>query len=197
MVIKSIHLKDFQYFFTLLSLSLNKQRILEISEHSYGRPKVIYDSDKYKVTIGKFCSIAKNVTFILSGTHKTDYISTYPFSILMKHRTTVNSVVYHKGNIIVGNDVWIGYGATIMPGITISDGAVIGAMSVVTKNVEPYAIVAGNPAKLIRRRFDNKTITQLLKIKWWDWPDKKIKKNMRYLSSNNITTFFKKSDIKG
>ena len=98
-----------------------------------------------------------------------------------------------KGNVIIGNDVWIGYKATIMSGVTIGDGAVIGACSVVTKDVKPYEIVAGNPAKVIRKRFSDEIIIQLLKIAWWNWPIEKIKAEIEFLCNNNIEKFIERN----
>lgn len=117
--------------------------------------------------IGKYCSIAKQVKFLLGGYHPINCISTFPFFV--DAGTHCNNV--KKQDIIIGNDVYIGIGAKILAGVTIGDGAVIGAYSVVTKNVEPYTVVGGNPAKFIKKRFPDNIIEELLKIKWWDYPD--------------------------
>lgn len=124
-----------------------------------------------KLIIGKFCSIARDVRFIMNGgNHITDWTSTYPFSIFGQGWEAKESVPWpYKGDTVVGNDVWIGYGATIMPGVKIGDGAVIASMSVVTKNVLPYHIVGGNPAKLIRQRFTDEQIEKMLSLQWWNW----------------------------
>ena len=142
--------------------------------------------------IGKFCSIANDVQIFLGGNHRIDWITTYPFSVLNSwpEAKDIKGHPCTKGDVIIGNDVWIGRKTLILSGVTIGDGAIVGARSVVTKDVAPYSIVAGNPAKLIRKRFDEKTIEKLLEIKWWDWNLEKIKKNLPLLLSNNIEQFF-------
>ncbi len=141
-----------------------------------------YDFSNEKLIIGKFCAIAAGVKFITSSAnHKLDGFSTYPFGI-MGHgweKEQDLSLLPNKGDTVVGNDVWFGYDSTIMPAITIGDGAIIGAKAVVVKNVPPYAVVGGNPAKIIRIRFDPKIVEELLKIKWWDWPKEKITRNIQ------------------
>jgi virginiamycin A acetyltransferase len=142
-----------------------------------------------KLIIGKFCMIASDVTFIMNGAnHLTDAISTYPFAIFQKGwENAMEGKSYpSKGNTIVGNDVWIGYKATILPGISIGDGAVIGTHAVVTKDVPPYSIVGGNPAKEIKKRFSDKKIEQLLGIKWWDWEIEKITNHLSDLTGTNV-----------
>ena len=165
---------------------LKRTGIVSIGAHTYGKPKVYAWDDKTKLVIGKYCSIAENVTFLLGGNHRVDWISTYPFSEFQVTWPTASGLVGHpatRGDINVGNDVWIGHGATILSGIRIGDGAVIGAGSVVSKDVAPYSIVAGNPAREIRSRFSAKEIERLLKIKWWDWPEDLVKVNVVNLCS--------------
>ena len=140
-----------------------------------------------KLVIGKFCMIASDATFIMNGgNHLAKATSAYPFAIFggawqdaMKGKTYPT-----KGDTIIGNDVWIGHDATIMPGVHIGDGAIIATKAVVTKDVEPYTIVGGNPAKPIRKRFSEATISKLLQLKWWDWDIKKITKNVEKLTSH-------------
>jgi virginiamycin A acetyltransferase len=151
--------------------------------------KYHFDFTGDKLIIGKFCMIASDVTFIMNGAnHLTDAITTYPFAIFGNGwESAMEGKTYpSKGNIVVGNDVWIGYNATIMAGVTIGDGAIIGTNSVVTKDVEPYSIVGGNPAKLIKKRFSEDEIKDLLEIKWWDWEIEKITRNVQNLTDNNI-----------
>lgn len=141
-----------------------------------------------KLIIGKFCTIASDVTFIMNGAnHLTDAISTYPFAIFGEGwEGAMEGREYpRKGNITIGNDVWIGYNATIMAGITVGDGAIIATNATVVKDVPPYTIVGGNPAREIRQRFDQKTIEQLLKLKWWDQPLEWITANVQALTGND------------
>ena len=148
-----------------------------------------------KLIIEKFCAIARDVKFIMNGAnHKIDSFTTYPFSIFRNGWEKVipkSEELPYKGDTIIGNDVWIGYDSLIMPGIKIGDGSVIASRSVITKNIEPYSIVGGNPAKLIRMRFDDKVIEQLKKIKWWNWPINKITSNLEILTSNNYEAILK------
>ncbi len=151
--------------------------------------KYHFDFTGDKLIIGKFCMIASDVTFIMNGAnHLTDAITTYPFAIFGNGwENAMEGKTYPtKGNIVVGNDVWIGYNATIMAGVTIGDGAIIGTNSVVTKDDEPYAIVGGNPAKTIKKRFSEDEIKDLLEIKWWDWEIEKITRNVQNLTDNKV-----------
>lgn len=138
--------------------------------------------------IGKFCMIASGVTFIMNGAnHLTDAVSTYPFAIFGKGwEDAMEGKSYPvKGDTKIGNDVWIGYKATIMPGVEVGDGAIIAANAVVTKNVAPYSVVAGNPAVEIKKRFPEEQIKLLLELKWWDWPVEKITENIQNLTGRN------------
>lgn len=151
--------------------------------------KYHFDFINDKLIIGKFCMIASDVKFIMNGAnHLTDALSTYPFAIFGKGwENAMNGKSYpKKGDINIGNDVWIGYNATIMAGVTIGDGAIIATNSTVVKDVEPYSIVGGNPAKEIKKRFPKEVITKLLELKWWNWDIEKITKNVQNLTDNNI-----------
>jgi len=142
-----------------------------------------------KLIIGKFCMIASDVVFIMNGAnHLTKSISSYPFAIFGKDWSdAMNGKTYpNKGNTTVGNDVWIGYRSTIMPGVSIGDGAIIASNSTVINDVDPYTIVGGNPARPIKKRFSDSTIEKLISIKWWDWDIKKITDNIQNLTSGNI-----------
>ncbi len=142
-----------------------------------------------KLTIGKFCMIASDVKFIMNGAnHLTDALTTYPFAIFGNGwEDAMNGKSYpNKGDIHIGNDVWIGYNATIMAGVTIGDGAIIATNSTVIKDVEPYSIVGGNPAQEIKKRFSKEVITKLLELKWWDWDIEKITRNLKHLTANEI-----------
>ena len=142
-----------------------------------------------KLIIGKFCMIASGTTFIMNGgNHRSDSISAYPFAIFGNGwEQAMDGREYPvKGDTIIGNDVWIGHNATIMPGITIGDGAIIAANATVTKDVEPYTIVGGNPATVIRNRFPDKTIEQLLELQWWNWDPEKITRHLPNLTGTSI-----------
>lgn len=157
-----------------------------------------YDFIGDKLIIGKFCSIAKGVEFVMNGAnHKMDCVSTYPFYIMggdwgsaLKPHTDELPL---KGDTIVGNDVWIGQNVTIMPGVYIGDGAIIGANSVVSKDIPPYAIAAGNPCRAKKTRFSEDKIKILEEVKWWDWPIEKINQNLDIIGSSDIE---KLKDIK-
>lgn len=130
-----------------------------------------------QLIIGKFCMIASDVTFIMNGVnHLHESVSSYPFAIFGNGwENAMEGKSYPtKGNTIIGNEVWIGYGATIMPSVKIGDGAILATKAVVTKDVTPYSIVGGNPAKEIKKRFSQEEIDFLLDIQWWDWPMEKI-----------------------
>lgn len=147
-----------------------------------------YPINHDKLIIGKFCSIACGAKFIFnSANHTLSSVSTYPFPIFFEewglNIKDVTKAWDNKGDIVIGNDVWIGYEAVIMAGVTIGDGAIIGTRAVVTKDVPPYTIVGGVPAKPIRKRFDNETLEELLKIRWWDWSEEKIARNITAIQS--------------
>jgi virginiamycin A acetyltransferase len=141
--------------------------------------------------IGKFCSIACGAKFLFaSANHTQTSVSTYPFPIFFEEWDLdigdVTSAWDHKGDIIIGNDVWIGYEAVVMAGVTIGDGAIIGARAVVTKDVPPYTIVGGVPARKIRRRFSDNVIARLLELKWWDWPAEQIQRNIKNIQAGRL-----------
>lgn len=142
-----------------------------------------------KLIIGKFCMIASGATFIMNGgNHLTNAISAYPFAIFGGDwANAMDGKNYpYKGDTKIGNDVWIGHQATIMPGVTVGDGAIISTNATVTREVEPYTIVGGNPTKPIRKRFSDEQIDMLLKLKWWDWEIEKITRNVAVLTGNDI-----------
>ncbi len=141
-----------------------------------------------KLIIGKFCSIASDVKFIMNGgNHRTDWLTNYPFPIFGNGwEIAMPDEWPDKGDTVIGNDVWIGYRATLMPGVQVGDGAIIASQSVVTKSIAPYAVVGGNPAKEIRKRFDDETIQALLDICWWDWDIETITRNLKAICSSDI-----------
>ena len=143
-----------------------------------------------KLMIGKFCAIAKDVTFIMNGAnHKLSGFSTYPFQIFGSGWEKVmpeEGDLPYKGDTEIGNDVWIGYKATIMPGVKIGSGAIIASQSVVTTDVPAYGVVGGNPARLIRRRFDDSTVKALLDVAWWDWSAEKITAHLEAIVGSDL-----------
>lgn len=146
------------------------------------------------LTFGNFCSIAKGVKVYLGGDHRTDWVTTYPFGHMKKKFFNSFNGEGHpstNGDVVIGNDVWIGQNATIMSGVTIGDGAVIANNSHVVKNVAPYSITGGNPAKHIKYRFTQDQINKLLEIKWWDWDDDKINQFTHLLCQPDIDKFIK------
>ena len=165
-----------------------KYKQYNIGQYTYGRPKVF--GNEANLTIGKFCSIAMGTTIYLGAEHHMDWVTTYPFFTKFDEAKYTSNTT--KGDVIIGNDVWIADGALILSGVTIGDGAVIGARAVVTKNVAPYEIVGGNPAKHIRYRFSPTQIESLLAIKWWNWDIEKIKENFDLILCPNIDDFIQK-----
>ncbi|KFX54048.1 CatB-related O-acetyltransferase [Clostridium botulinum] len=150
-----------------------------------------YPINNDKLIIGKFCSIACKAKFLMtSGNHTMNSLSTYTFPIFYEEWgldvSHITDAWDNKGDIVIGNDVWIGYDAIIMPGVKIGDGAIIGTRAIVTNDVPTYTIVGGIPAKVIKKRFSDDIILKLLKIKWWDWPNEKIKANIKHIQSGNI-----------
>ncbi len=141
-----------------------------------------------RLIIGRFCSIAAETRFIMNGgNHATDWFTTFPFPAFGHGWETAQPESWpYKGDTVVGDDVWVGYGATVMPGVQIGHGAIIASCSVVTRDVDPFAIVGGNPATPIRHRFDEATRDALLEIAWWDWDAEKITRNVRAICSSDL-----------
>ncbi len=163
-----------------------------IGPYTYGDPEILAWSAESMLSIGAFCSIADGVVMILDGEHRTDWVTTFPMGGFFSEAKDCRGHPRSKGEVRIGNDVWIGRDALILSGVTIGDGAVIGARSVVAKHVSPYAIVGGNPARLIRYRFDEAEIAALQRIAWWNWPREKIAEAMPLLLSSDIKGFIRK-----
>ena len=172
--------------FTMYNDFVNDPTLFEKNNVLYHYP-INHD----KLQIGKFCSIACGAKFLFnSANHTLSSLSTYPFPLFFEEwgleKKDVTNAWDNKGDIIIGNDVWIGYEAVILAGVTIGDGAIIGTRAVVTKDVPPYTIVGGVPAKPIKKRFSEETISALLEIQWWNWFEKRIAKNIGAIQSGNI-----------
>ena len=175
---------------------LMKSGLLTIGRHTYGSPRIdVFKGSEAPVSIGSFCSISKGVVFITGGVHPVDWVSLFPFRIKFGlDGAYEDGTPATRGAITVGNDVWIGTDALILSGVTIGHGAVVAARSVVTRDVAPYSLVAGVPAKLIRMRFPPATIERLLRIEWWNWPDEKIVAEVPFLSSPHSEIFISRYD---
>lgn len=191
----------YNLFRTFLIINFTNKLVKKVTEEGIftrNNSEVITSTDTFKLYIGKFCSIAGGVSIILSSGHRADWISTFPF-IYLEDKSVLDykdndkiGNISSNGDIHIGNDVWIGKNAIILSGIKIGDGAIIGAGSVVTKDVTDYEIVAGNPAKHIKYRFETEEIEILKKIGWWDWPIDKIIENRNYIESSDINRFIQK-----
>lgn len=170
---------------------------LTMGRHSYGRPAVRwYYGDTASVRVGNFVSIADDVVMTIGGSHPTEWLSTFPFRVHFGQPGAFeDGMPATRGDIVVGSDVWSARGARILSGVHIGDGAVVGAYSVVGRDVRPYAIVAGNPAREIRRRFSDDQIGRLLRIRWWDWSDEEIARAIPLLSSDGVDEFLDVYDI--
>ena len=147
-----------------------------------------YPINQDKLVVGKFCSIACGAKFLFnSANHSLTSLATYTFPLFFEEwgleKQRVREAWDNKGDIVIGNDVWIGYEAIILSGVTVGDGAIIGSRAVVTKDVPPYTIVGGVPAKPIRKRFDENTIAALLRVRWWDWPERRIQENIQNIQA--------------
>lgn len=157
----------------------NPKGTVLFGKHSYGTPKILSWRRDEKLVVGKYCAFATDVLIILGGEHAISKVSCYPlrevFEPLSGYVDTTS-----KGSVIIANDVWIGARATILSGVTIGDGAVVAADAVVTHDVPPYAIVAGNPARIVRFRFSEDQIKKLLSISWWNWSEDKVRTNIDY-----------------
>lgn len=148
------------------------------------------DEGADRLIVGSFCSIGSGAAFIMAGNqgHRHDWISTFPFYFMSEVPAFAGARNGYgtAGDTVIGNDVWIGSEAIIMPGVNIGDGAVIGTRALVTRDVEPYAIIGGNPGKLIRKRFGDADIDRLLEMAWWDWSDEQLKEVMPVLTSGDV-----------
>jgi acetyltransferase-like isoleucine patch superfamily enzyme len=174
---------------------------MRVGKFSYGPPPTIFSwGEGCKVQVGNFCAFAGGVEIFVGGDHRIDWITTYPFMSFGDYWPNGRGISGHpktKGDVIIGNDAWIGHDAFILSGVTIGNGAVVGAKSVVTKNVPPYAIVAGNPARIVKYRFDEDTIVKLLTIAWWNWDSNEINEAIPFLLSSDIQKFIQYCNSRG
>jgi len=173
-----IEIGDFSYY--------NDFRTIE--DYARQLAPYLFPESPERLVIGKFVQIAHGAQFITSSAnHQMNGFSAYPFATFGgAWAASYEPTFPQKGDTVIGHDVWLGHEAVIMPGVHVGPGAIIGTRAVVTKNVLPYSIVAGNPAKLIRTRFDADTITELLHIAWWDWPIELIEENIKYIVGNDL-----------
>jgi acetyltransferase-like isoleucine patch superfamily enzyme len=174
-----------------------------VGKHTYGNVKILHPRGNCKLHIGNFCSFAAGLTVHLHSEHYMKRVTTYPFRAISRIKNLdwgdsgIKGDALAKGDVHIGNDVWIGRASTILSGISIGDGAVVGACSLITKNVAPYSVVGGNPARFIKWRFPEDIREALLRIKWWDWSDEAIKDAMPLLCSENIDECVEHFDISG
>jgi len=172
---------------------------LEVGAHSYGGPILRHwgSPGGYVCRIGDYCSIADNVQVFLGGYHRPEWVSMYPFSAFAEWSADclVSNHTVGRGDVVIGSDVWLGSQCVIMAGVTIGHGAVVAAQAVVSKDVPPYGIVAGNPARLVKHRFDEDTVDELLRIAWWDWPAERIRANLDLFFSSDMAGFIERNRV--
>lgn len=168
----------------------------QIGKHTYGEPRVLRwpGQEHSSLTIGSHTSIAHDVTIFLGGEHRTDWVTTYPFREILFPDDAIPTIGKTKGSVHIGHDVWIGHGASILSGVSVGDGAIVGAMSVVARDVPPYAIVVGNPARIVRQRFPEPVIERLLRVRWWDWTDERLREHLPLLLSDDVERFLRAAE---
>lgn len=160
-----------------------------IGRGSYGPLQVNTYGNDADLTIGRYCSFGEETIVFLGGNHRTDWVTTYPFSIFHEGARHIQGHPASRGDVHIGNDVWLGLRAMVLSGVAIGDGAVVGAGAVVTKDVRPYAVVAGNPAREIGRRFPDDVVEKLLAARWWDWDESRIVREFPSLLSVEVRAF--------
>ncbi|EIK96953.1 chloramphenicol O-acetyltransferase [Pseudomonas sp. M47T1] len=156
---------------------------------SYGVPTVHDWQEGSTLKIGAYCSIAEGVQIFLGGEHRPDWVSTYPFPVMFEQAAHIDRYAVTRGDVVIGNDVWLCTGCTILSGVSIGDGAVIAAGALVTRDVEPYAMIGGNPGKVIGWRFDDQVREQLRASAWWNWPEEELRRIAPLLCNDQIDAF--------
>ena len=197
---KKKKLKKYKNYFLKDNLKEDiEKNYAQIGDWTYGNPSVMRWGTDHKLIVGKYSSIGPDVSIILGGNHRHDWITTsqLPAETFQAYKKfpkakDIKNFIYSKGDIIIGNDVWIGAKSIILSGLKIGDGAVIAAGSVVSSDIKPYTIVAGNPAREVKKRFSNDVIEKLLTIKWWDFSDERVNEFSELLCSENIEVFLRK-----
>ncbi len=190
--------KGFQRLFSRKKRSLQERYPqYRIGKWTYGNPRIRSWGEGATLQIGAFCSIAEGVKIFLGGEHRIEWATTFPFSVLWESARHIKGHPKTKGDVIIGNDVWLGADSVILSGVTIGDGAVVGARSVITNDIPPYAIVAGNPARMVKKRFDDPTIGRLLDVRWWEWEDSRIEKALPLLLNADIRVFLEFAETAG
>lgn len=163
---------------------------VSIGRFTYGNPSIKVWAADERVQIGSFCSIAENVTIFGGGEHRLDWVTTFPMRIAFGHeRANIDGHPATKGTTRIGSDVWLGYGATVLSGVEIGHGAVIGAHALVSRDVPPYGVVVGNPGRMVRIRHRPDEVQALLRLSWWDWPLALIEEYVPLLCGGEITQF--------
>lgn len=182
--------KGFKRLFSRKKRSLqDRYPQYRIGKWTYGNPRIRSWGEGATLEIGAFCSIAEGVKIFLGGEHRIEWATTFPFTVLWESARHIKGHPKTKGDVIIGNDVWLGADSVILSGVTIGDGAVVGARSVITNDIPPYAIVAGNPARMVKKRFDDPTIGRLLEVRWWEWEDSRIEEALPLLLNADIRVF--------
>ncbi len=172
-----------------------------IGRHSWGHLTIANRSPGCGLTVGSFCSFAFGTRVLLGGEHRADFVSTYRFGSYPPFKSWYEpppgGTITAHSDIVIGNDVWTGHDAIILSGVTLGDGAIVGAGSVVRQSVPPYGIVAGNPARVAGFRFSAEQIEALLRIRWWDWPDERIVEALPLMMTDDIQHFIDTYDVPG